>query len=270
MDITSGLKKLLIANIVIFILQQLVSNYLLNFFALWPITTGKFYLWQIVTSLFLHGGFMHIFFNMLILYMFGRDLEIEWGEKRFLTYYFICGVGESILCLMFDFITGNKFPSIGASGAIFGVLVAFAYLFPNRLIYLYFVIPVKAKYVIIGYVVLEIYLALFNKFDGVGHIAHICGALVGFIYLNIIYKSNFRLGKKLDFVNDPTEYYGNPNIASESVTFEDLEKYREETREKFYPNDEKNQNIDDVLMKMTELGYDSLTNEEKEILKRGY
>lgn len=165
---------------------------------------------QIITHMFMHGGLMHIFFNMFNLYMFGTILERVWGPRRFLEYYFITGLGAVLLHLAVQalvvynlcgsflpplpvinssaqlFETVNV-PTIGASGAIFGVLIGFAMLFPNtELLIMFIPIPIKAKYLIGGMVVIEIYSGLQNNpGDNVAHFAHLGGALIGFIMIRI-------------------------------------------------------------------------------------
>jgi rhomboid-like protein len=148
--------------------------------------------------MFLHSPsidtFFHILFNMFALYMFGRILENVWGGKRFLIYYLACGVGASITHLVMQEIMGGYSFAIGASGAVMGVMVAFAYLFPNtELMIMPFPFPVKAKWVVIGYVALDLF-GGFGKIQGdnIAHFAHLGGALVGFIILLIWNKTNRR------------------------------------------------------------------------------
>src|SRR5262245_11974966 len=141
---TPAIKALVIAcgvGFVLQILEQLTgSPSLIYNFGLRPIAvTEKFYLWQLVTYMFLHGGFFHILFNMFGLYMFGSELEATWGTRAFTKFYFTCGIGAAIITV---FLSSN--PVIGASGAIMGLLVAYGILFPNRLIYLYMIIPIPA------------------------------------------------------------------------------------------------------------------------------
>lgn len=166
--------------------------------------------YQILTHMFMHAGFSHIFFNMYGLYIFGSILERVWGPKRFVEFYFMTGLGAMLLytgvqALQIYNITGYLAPSnilvqegsqayniinssvLGASGAIFGILTAFAMLFPNTELYLMFIpIPIKAKYLVGGYVLLELYSGLSNNpTDNVAHFAHLGGALVGFIVIKI-------------------------------------------------------------------------------------
>lgn len=215
------IKNLLIINVLVFIAQITFgaqSPAIENLFALHDTHSVFFKPHQLLTYMFLHGGIDHLLFNMLALWMFGSALENHWGAKRFLKFYIICGLGAGLLHLgvlyfemkpAWDYI--SKFPlkeqatviyennivvmdrainaaTVGASGAIFGCLAAFGYLFPNTLIYIYFLFPIKAKWFVIIYGVLELTLAVRNSAgDNVAHFAHLGGAITGFI---IIYSWN--------------------------------------------------------------------------------
>ncbi|MDP1994439.1 MAG: rhomboid family intramembrane serine protease, partial [Ignavibacteria bacterium] len=151
---------------------------IIHWFALMPLGYG-FQIWQLITYQFLHGGFSHILFNMFALWMFGAEIENTYGSKKFLIYYLACGIGAGLLHLFLSpVLTGALAPTIGASGAIYGVMIAFAMFFPDRLIFLYFFIPVKAKYFIAFMIVFE-FLAVDSVGSGVAHLAHLGGALVG-------------------------------------------------------------------------------------------
>ena len=164
--------------------------------ALWPVSTPPFEPYQIFTSMFLHAtpfeNFFHILFNMLALFMFGRVLENVWGAKRFLLFYLACGVGAAGAHLLMQEIMHSYAPAIGASGAVMGVMIAFAYLFPNtELIIIPFPFPVKAKWAAIAWVAIDLF-GGFSGTDNVAHFAHLGGALVGFIILLIWNKTNRR------------------------------------------------------------------------------
>lgn len=143
------------------------------------LVVGKFYIWQLATYMFLHGGFSHILINMFVLWMFGRELEGIWGSKEFLKYYFLTGTAAGATIFLWNL--GSSVPTIGASGAVFGVLVAYALFFPDREIYVYFLFPVKAKYFVLFIGLLE-FLWLPNQ-DGISHIGHLGGLVAGFFYL---------------------------------------------------------------------------------------
>jgi membrane associated rhomboid family serine protease len=205
------IKNLIIINVIVFLLQKTTQNsgsvFMENYFALHDIRSDFFKPHQIVTYMFLHGGFWHIFWNMLILWMFGSILENYWGPKRFLTFYVVCGIGAAILHLVVLYHELTPYwqelssysiheqmayraaanapinnATLGASGAIFGCMVAFGLLFPNSLIYIYALIPVKAKWAVLAYVVYELFLGVQNNAgDNVAHWAHLGGGLVGLL-----------------------------------------------------------------------------------------
>jgi len=185
-----GVKHLLIVNILFFVAQTtpMVGNILEGLFVLFPpsfgigffpLEPGVFYPWQLVSYMFLHGGLGHLFFNLFALWIFGQQIEAVWGTKRFVTYYFLCGIGAAILHMI---VAPN--PVIGASGGVFGILLAFGMLFPNREIFLLFPpIPIKAKWLVIGYGAFELFNGVTSTMSGVAHFAHLGGMVVGFILI---------------------------------------------------------------------------------------
>ena len=181
---TPGVKNLLLANIAVFIVQILAPSLIENkYFILVPqLVFKKLYLWQLVTYMFLHGGLGHIFFNMFALWMFGIELERTWGTKEFLKYYFLTGIGAGIFIALF-----SSYPTIGASGAVYGVLAAFALFFPDRYVYLYFLFPIKMKYLALGLGLIE-FLSSYRAADGIAHVAHLGGMIIGFFYLRYKYR----------------------------------------------------------------------------------
>jgi membrane associated rhomboid family serine protease len=192
---------LLIANGLMFALQQFNMPLTRYFLALWPITgaptatyaefiqywpmaPAPFAPWQLLTYAFLHGNLTHIFFNMFGLWMFGRDLERLMGAKRFLIYYFTCVVGAGIVQLVVATTQGAAYPTVGASGGVFGVLLAYGLTYPNRMVMLIFPpIPMRAKYFVLFYGLLELYLGLSGGAPGVANFAHLGGMLFGFVLL---------------------------------------------------------------------------------------
>jgi len=185
-----GVKWLLISNVAIFIIGYfaglLQMDRPLAILALIPARVVRDgYVWQLATYLFLHGGFGHILWNMLALWMFGADLEGVWGTRRFLQFYFFCGIGAGICVVLFNYILpwGNPgVPTIGSSGAIFGILMAYAMLFPTRTILFGFLIPIQVKYfvMIIGAIA---FLSSFQANTGVSEFAHLGGMLFGYVFL---------------------------------------------------------------------------------------
>jgi len=173
-------RNLVIINIAVFLLQQIAGRALTFYFGLIPQAFWHGYLWQVFTYQFLHGNFMHIFFNMFVLWMFGRTLEMMWGPRKFLIYYLICGVGAGLLNAAV--MPNSPIPTVGASGAVYGLLLAFGLLFPNQMIFLYFLFPIKARYFVIIIAAIEFFSGL-NPNSPVAHFAHLGGMIFGLIYL---------------------------------------------------------------------------------------
>jgi rhomboid family protein len=144
----------------------------------------RLFLWQLVTYLFLHGGFFHIFFNMFALWMFGPALEQMWGESEFLKFYILCGIGAGVFDVVLTTLFGSPFSlTIGASGAIYGLLLAFGVIFPNRPIFIWFVIPIPAKWFVVIIGAIEFFSEISGPGSNVAHLAHLGGMLVAYLYL---------------------------------------------------------------------------------------
>jgi membrane associated rhomboid family serine protease len=189
-----GVKGLIVANSVIFLLMWLVGSIgrvLMQWFALVPVdVVTRFFLWQPFTYLFLHGGFMHILMNMLYLWFFGKDLEDIWGTRRFLQFYFFCGVGAGLIVVLANYLFGDpRIPTIGASGAIFGILLVAAVLWPDRII-IFIIFPIKLKYLvmILGAIA---FFGLSEPNSGVSQVAHLSGMLFGSVFLKASSKRRF-------------------------------------------------------------------------------
>lgn len=236
-------------------------------FALWPIGTN-FWPWQLFTYMFMHGGFGHLLFNMIALWMFGMELENIWGSTRFLMYYLACGLGGGIANLLWGLIISQGLPTVGASGAVFGVLVAFGMLFPDRPIYIYFLLPIKAKYFVSAYILLELFYGVSGTTSGVAHFAHLGGAAVGVLYV---------IGMMRGF--DPLQYWN--KLKSSQPLPSQQRRARQPVPDevhdaKFFDISsgrqmddvhELNQEVvDAILDKINTSGYQSLTEEEKRIL----
>ena len=177
---------LLIANGLVFALQQVAFEFTMINFALWPATHSQspFAPWQLLTYGFLHGNITHIAFNMFGLWMFGRDLEWLWGPKRFLTYYLICVVGAGLIQLLVAGLQGGLYPTVGASGGLFGLLLAYGLTFPNRIVVpLFPPIPMRAITFVFVFGLLELYLGLSGSAPGIANFAHLGGMLFGFLTL---------------------------------------------------------------------------------------
>jgi len=201
LDLPPVTRNLLIANVVVFLLQLLLHDQtslaLTQHFALWPlgpdvtgatpdgnVATAGFRIWQLVTYAFMHGGFPHILFNMFGLYMFGGTIERTFGARHFLIYYFVCAIVAAIaqLIVVHWFIPGF-YPTIGASGALFGILLAFGMLYPREKILIYFLVPMPAWLFVTGYAVVELVTGVTGTQAGIAHFAHLGGMLGGIVMI---------------------------------------------------------------------------------------
>lgn len=230
--LTEAIKHLLIINILFFIATSLYPDQLYQLFSLWFPKNENFELWQLLSHMFMHGGFMHIFFNMYALWAFGSPLERLWGSNKFFFFYFSAGIGAALIHTgvnyyyfnegmqalvnagvsrpeileiiadgkynpywqeligektLSNFLSAYNTPAVGASGAIYGILVAFGMMFPNSELFLIFLpVPIKAKYFIPALIALDLFSGVtgYSIFgSGIAHFAHIGGALVGFIMM---------------------------------------------------------------------------------------
>ena len=180
--LTPAVKNLMIIMGAVFLLQMFVSRWFNFYLGLVPVLVWKkYYLWQLITYIFLHGGITHLLFNFLALWMFGGELESYWGSRKFWGYFLFCGIGAGICTVVFS---SNQFiPVIGASGSIYGLLLAFGWLFPNRPIYIYFLFPIPAKYMVIIFGLIELFSSAEGTGGGVAHLTHLGGLLFGLLYM---------------------------------------------------------------------------------------
>ncbi len=189
MSLTPVVRNIILACVAVFLLQQFTVAIELNF-ALWPVDSmglyaPRFQIWQLVTYSFLHGGFTHILFNMFALWMFGPEIERLVGSRRFTIYYVVCVISAAVAQLAVEhFITGPQGPTIGASGGIFGILLAFGLAYPHRRVMLIFPpIPMPAWVFVTLYGLLELYLGVSGREASVAHFAHLGGMVGGFILI---------------------------------------------------------------------------------------
>ena len=271
-------KNLLIINIIFFLATWAAESVwridLSQYLGLHYIGASDFRPYQFVTYMFMHGNFAHIFFNMFALWMFGNSIENVWGPKRFLIFYFVCGIGAGLTQELVQYIQlsdliqnyqyvrmGNRsipvdeylnmLTTVGASGAVYGILLAFGMMWPNSRIYIYFAIPIKAKWFVIIYGLLELFSG-FSSVDNVAHFAHVGGMLFGFL---LIMYWRYQMGDwrpkfKMKFKKDDDHENGRP------MSDWDYNQQR--------ADDDKR--TDEILDKISKGGYDSLTKEEKEFL----
>jgi membrane associated rhomboid family serine protease len=187
--LSPAIKILIIANVVAFLASLAVPTILIEL-GLVPVAFfGRLAFWQLVTYMFLHGGIGHLLFNMLSLWMFGTDLEKTWGTRFFTKYYFVTGIGAGVVCLLWAIsplpLSGELYNSaiIGASGAIYGVLLAYALTFPHRVIVVFLLFPLPAKYAVMIFGAIAFLSSVGSSGSGVAHTAHLGGLLVGYLYL---------------------------------------------------------------------------------------
>ena len=166
---------IIIVASVIFLLGNLSAN-----LALWPLGSGRFGPWQLISYAFLHGSLNHVFFNMFAIWMFGLQIERVWGSYRFLLYFLVCVLGAAITQLVVQQITGAFWPTIGASGAVFGLLLAYGVMWPeNRVMLIFFPVPIKAKWFVVIYGAAELIFGVTNAMPNVAHFAHLGGLFFG-------------------------------------------------------------------------------------------
>jgi membrane associated rhomboid family serine protease len=248
---TEVVKFLIIANVTIYVAQSLfgLDYFLVKNFSLIPAAFFSGSLWQVVTYMFLHGGFTHILFNMIALWMFGSALERVWGSMEFLKYYMITGIGGGLCYALFNM--GSPIPTVGASGAIYGLLLAFAVLFPDEIIYIWGILPMKAKYFALLFGGIEFF-ASFKSGSGVAHLAHLGGMAVGYIYL----KRKGGGGKAFGghFGGDRLKEWNRKMKEADDARMEnEIEQIRLE--------------VDELLDKINRVGFDGLTKKEQERLE---
>ena len=246
---TDAIKVILWSNIIIFLLKIIsqdpttpLFNPVVDLFGLsssnvWP------RVWQPLTYLFIHKDFLHVFFNMFVLWMFGSELESIWGQRSFLKYYFLTGIGSGLVWLALN-ITNANYVLAGASGAVYGVLLAFGMMVPNRTVYLYFLLPIKVKYLVMILVATEFILSM-NSASDISHITHLSAVLIGFIYL------------RYHWTWKDIKFSIRKRFAEFSFTINNKNEIK---RVKLQ------QEVDHILDKINKDGYDALSKEEKDTL----
>ena len=248
LTIPPGVKFLLILNAAVFILVELSGQrgFFFHTFGLVPnLIWEEMKAWQLLTYLFIHGGFFHLFFNMFVLWMFGKDLETQWGKNEFLFYYFTCGMGSGLFTALFSL--NSIIPVVGASGAIYGLLLAYGFTYPNRLVYLYGLFPLKVKYMVIGLGVIAFFASMSAGSSGVSHITHLSGMIIGFVVM--YYNFNWK-GIKLWYFQKRLQ-----NLKKKQKS-----KDKEEIAMK--------KRVDQILDKLNDSGWESLTEQEEQFLTK--
>ncbi len=272
MGLTPGVKILIIANAAVYVLQTLLGGGMTG--RIGPMTDWLGFIpqnaifgleiWRFFTYMFLHGGMMHIGFNMLALWMFGGQIEARWGQRTFLTYYVICGLGGAVTYGLFNLIGFSSFvPMIGASGAVYGILLAYGLTFPNSIMLMMMIFPMKAKYVVMIYGLIALMSSATGADGGVAHLAHLGGMVTGFLFLKLTIPSlsagvnmggnlggawkRWQTKRRMKVVR-PKSKPGNGSAPK--------------------PNGGKKSEIDTILDKISREGLQSLTDAEQETLRR--
>jgi membrane associated rhomboid family serine protease len=209
---------------------------------------SKLQLWQFFTYMFIHGDPWHLIINMFFLWMFGCEVERTLGTREFMKYYTFCGVGAGFFHLIFNY--GSTIPVVGASGAIFGVMTAFAVLFPDRVItlLLFLILPfqIKAKYLVMIFAGIQLLYGIFGGNDGIAYFAHLGGMVIGFAYL--------KLDWRMDYLTNKMRQHKESRRAVQTLKREqNMQRMRER--------------VDEILDKINEVGFDGLNDEERRILK---
>jgi membrane associated rhomboid family serine protease len=245
---TDAIKILVSVNFGIFLLQTMARTEGLFFplFGLVPkMVWSEFMLWQPFTYLFFHGGVWHVLINMFVLWMFGSELERLWGKERFLKFYFVTGVGAGLVTMLFGL--NSMTPIVGASGAVYGILLAYGLTYPNRTVYLYGIIPIKSLWFVIGIGIIA-FMSSFDNVSQISHLTHLSGMVIGYLML----KRPVRL-HDLWF----------------SIRKRTLEYKIQQEEKKTSHQQEIERNIDRILDKINREGFDSLTEEEHDRLYKG-
>ena len=297
-------KNLLIINGIMYLATRVFETRGIDLSALLGLhyfTSPRFEFWQPITYMFMHGSFWHLFFNMFALWMFGATLENSWGNKRFLIYYMVCGIGAGLVQLLviglkISALTKNISPdavqmiyengaqilvegknyignfgalnaalntaTVGASGSVFGLLLAFGMMYPNSVIYIYFLLPVKAKWFVVFYGAIELFYGVTGTQDGIAHFAHLGGMLFGFFLILYWNKGNRFFNFKIPSLKKRRNYKytisSNYNYDTHHLSDEEYNYQKKQNEER----------INHILDKISKNGYETLTQEEKDFLFR--
>ena len=291
-------KNLLIVNFLAYIatwVLELRGIDLTSLLGLHFFMASNFHVYQFITYMFLHGSLTHIFFNMFALWMFGSVIERVWGPKKFLFYYICCGIGAGLVqeivqyadysiqgIAAYQYVNAggvqmttdayiNLWTTIGASGAVYAILLAFGMIFPNeRLFIIPFPFPIKAKWLVVGYIAIELFSAMSGPGDGVAHMAHLGGMLFGFLLIRYWQKhpdssQHFGRSRGQEFFDNMKRRYDRRQQDSR-MKAEHTDPRRESDEEYNARKRQNQEEIDAILDKIRKSGYDSLTKEEKQKL----
>lgn len=252
-----AIKGLIVANGVVFLLSNIVGD---QFYQLFGLVSKRVvfdrWIWQPFTYLFIHGGFMHLLFNLFALWMFGMPVENQWGAREFVKYYFLCGLGAAAASVALSPHSGV--PVIGASGPVYGMLVAFAMLYPDAVIYLYFLIPIKALHMAILFGVIEFFAGTTGSSPGIARFAHLGGMLTGYFYIRWWWVVKIRAKAALQGLASGELRRARPAPRRAASSGSEASAAEEAAMAE----------VDRVLDKILVSGLESLTEEERELMRR--
>ncbi len=263
--LTDGIKKLIIISVTVFLVQMISSSnawhYIIYNFGIVPADFWrKLHIWQPLTYIFLHGNLAHLLLNMLALWMFGTELEMIWGRKGFIQYFLITGAGAGLVTILFQL--NSTIPVIGASGAVYAILLAYGLRFPEREVFIFpLPVPIKMKYFVIIFGLIEFFSTISGANDGIAHFTHLSGMLIGYIYLRK--KGTFRRFRT---------YRNNSRSANLDETLNSIRqmlnrfKYEHPSKKEPDTRSEDRKEVDRILDKISRVGYEGLTPEEKQTL----
>ena len=239
---TDAIKVLIGLNILLYVFKtisygelDLVQILGLSPETVWPL------IWQPLTYMFVHGDFWHVAINMLVLFLFGSELETIWGRYGFIKYYLITGIGSGMVWLVFQSFASSSAYLIGASGAVYGILTAYGLMFPNRIVYIYFLFPVRVKYfvMILGGVA---FFSSLGSHSNISHLTHLSGMIIGFAYLH----SNAQWKKMI--------FSMRKHVLEKKLKREEIRQNKKKMLQK---------DVDHILDRINQVGYDELTDSEK-------
>ncbi|MFO7915522.1 MAG: rhomboid family intramembrane serine protease [Candidatus Krumholzibacteriales bacterium] len=249
----NAVNKIIAANVIMFLLQIFLQRTPFTYYlALRPYLFIRGFVWQAVTYMFLHADLLHIGLNMFVIWMFGRQLEYVWGSNRFVKYYFVCGLGGAV----FSFIFSYNNPVIGASAAAYGLLLAYAVLFPHNQIFLWGLFPVRARTLVIALIVIELFSGM-TRSDNIAHFAHLGGIAAGLFYIRTDHRAGGFMARIRKFFNSiPIKIdFGDSGGDEPDSGGEE-------------PLDYSQGKVDSILDKISEKGYGSLSETERRILEK--
>ncbi|MBI5246464.1 MAG: rhomboid family intramembrane serine protease [Elusimicrobia bacterium] len=257
-NLPPAIRMLMIANLVGFVAALVVGPELNQLFGLVPQqVVFQRWIWQPVTYLFLHGNMWHLIFNLFALWMFGMPVESQWGERDFLKYYFLCGLGAAGAHLALA--PHSPIPVIGASGSVYGLLVAFAMLYPDAVVYLYFLIPIKAAHMAILFGAIEFFAGASGTTPGVARFAHLGGMITGYLYIRWWWVAKLQLKSlwRRAVSAEPEDEEAPPRPVA-----------RRPAKPKASAPDAEMAEVDRILDKILSDGLGSLTDEEKNVMHK--